>query len=89
MKRRGQTLRRGRRANQKPSVFKEKDGKPIIGFCLWCNRDFYTMEEYEEHTANNLAACAVFQELKDKDCTPPVLQALFEGSGSTYLGGKE
>ena len=23
--------------------------RPTVGFCLWCNRDFYSMEEVFEH----------------------------------------
>lgn len=40
-------------------------GKPIVGFCLLCDRDFYSLEEVEAHNANDLAACAVFQGSKN------------------------
>lgn len=42
--------------------WRDKDGNPIVGFCLWCNLDFYTMEEAQSHEANNSAACPAFQE---------------------------
>ena len=47
-------------------MFKDADGKPIVGFCLLCNKDFYSMDDVEAHNANDLAACAVFQGLKNK-----------------------
>src|SRR5260370_5673008 len=31
------------------SMFNDKDGKPSVGFCLWCNKDFYSMNEVESH----------------------------------------
>ena len=46
-------------------MFKDTDGKPIVGFCLLCDKDFYSMEDVEAHNANDLAACAVFQGLKN------------------------
>jgi hypothetical protein len=42
----------------------DKDGKPIIGFCLWCPRDFYTYEEVQAHNANDMADCIGFQQYK-------------------------
>jgi hypothetical protein len=47
-------------------MFKDPGGNPIVGFCLLCDKDFYSMEDVEAHNANDLAACAVFQGLKDK-----------------------
>lgn len=44
----------------------DKDGKPIIGFCLWCNRDFYTYEDMQAHNANDMADCIGFQQYKTK-----------------------
>jgi hypothetical protein len=76
--------------------FKDKDGNPTIGFCLWCNKDFYTHEEAKEHNANDLAECPVFQQLKDEHCMPPVLQMMLEDAGlldenddDVEPGGKE
>jgi hypothetical protein len=40
MTRKRQTMR----PNQKATMFKDPDGNPIIGFCLWCGCDFYTMD---------------------------------------------
>jgi hypothetical protein len=42
----------------------DRDGKPIIGFCLWCNRDFYDYEEVQAHNANDMADCIGFQQYK-------------------------
>ena len=32
-----------------PMVFTDKEGRRTVGFCLWCNRDFYSMEEVYKH----------------------------------------
>ncbi len=64
--------------SEESSLFKDEDGNPIVGFCLWCNQNFYSMDEVEVHNADDMAACAVFQELKDQDCGPPVLQMMFD-----------
>jgi hypothetical protein len=49
-----------------PSEWQDKDGNPIVGFCLWCNLDFYTMAEAQSHEANNSAACPEFQKFINK-----------------------
>lgn len=68
-----------RSAESEPSkLFTDKDGNLIVGFCLWCDMDFYSMDEVEAHNANDMANCPAFQELKDEHCTPPVLQAMLE-----------
>jgi len=71
------------------SIFKDSDGNPTVGFCLWCGCDFYTNEEHEAHTADIMAACPVFQELKDENCMPPVLQQMFEDAGLLDSEGNE
>jgi hypothetical protein len=63
------------------SMFKDEDGNPIVGFCLWCDMNFKTMEEHEAHTADAMANCPVFQELKDENCGPPVLYNMFQQAG--------
>jgi len=35
------------------AAFRDKDGRPTVGFCLWCNRDFYSIEEVHEHNDSN------------------------------------
>jgi hypothetical protein len=69
------------------SMFTDSEGNHTVGFCLWCGRDFYCMEEVENHNANDMAGCAEFQRCKDtvrmstpngRICMPPVLQALFD-----------
>ena len=67
--------------HEEPSMFQDAEGNKTVGFCLWCNKDFYTMEDHEAHTADEMAACPAFQELKDERCMPPVLQAMFENVG--------
>jgi hypothetical protein len=63
------------------SMFQDEAGNPIVGFCLWCDKDFYSMEEHEAHTADGMANCPVFQELKDENCGPPVLCNMFQQAG--------
>jgi hypothetical protein len=63
------------------ATFKDRDGKPIVGFCLWCNQNFYSMDEVKAHNADDMKACPVFQELKGEQCMPPVLQAMLEKAG--------
>ena len=48
------------------SMFIDRDGKPIVGFCLWCDMDFYSMSEFEEHTEDEMKACPVYQEWKEE-----------------------
>jgi hypothetical protein len=62
-------------------MFKDQDGNRIVGFCLWCDKNFYTMDEVEAHNADEMTDCPMFQELKDKDCGPPVLEQLFQQAG--------
>ena len=58
---------------EESSMFRDAEGNETIGFCLWCNQDFYSMDEVEAHNANDMAACPGFQELKG--------QAMFEQAG--------
>jgi hypothetical protein len=51
-------------------MLNDKDGKPTVGFCLWCNKDFYSMNELEAHNSNESAACAVLQDFKNKQFRP-------------------
>jgi hypothetical protein len=46
------------------TMFIDGDGKPIVGFCLWCDIDFYSMSEVEAHNADEMRACPGFQEFK-------------------------
>jgi hypothetical protein len=45
-------------------TFLDREGKPIIGFCLWCDKDFYSMDEVEDHNADELRACPAYQDWK-------------------------
>jgi hypothetical protein len=63
------------------TVFTDDEGSPTVGFCLWCDKDFYSFEVAEAHSANDSAACAVFQQMKDEAGMPPVLQMMLEDAG--------
>ena len=45
--------------------FTGEGGKPIVGFCLCCGKDFHSMEEVEAHNADDMVAYSVFQLVKD------------------------
>ncbi len=66
-------------------VLRDKDGNPIVGFCLWCDKDFYSMDEVETHNADNMKACPVHEELTSRPggypYMPPVLQDMLEQVG--------
>ena len=66
---------------EESSMFMDAEGNKTVGFCLWCNRDFYSMDEVQTHNADDMAACPSFQELKGQQGMPPVLQAMFEDAG--------
>jgi|ERR1035437_1312037 hypothetical protein len=66
---------------EQSSMFTDEKGNRTVGFCLWCNCDFYSAEEVKAHNSNGMAACQVFQELKDEDCGPPVLYHMFKDAG--------
>lgn len=42
-------------------MFRDKDGNPTIGFCLWCGQEFYAVEEMEAHNAGGMAGCEAYQ----------------------------
>jgi hypothetical protein len=69
--------------NADASMFTDSDGKPTVGFCLWCNCDFYSFEEMEAHNGNGSEACPVFQQFKGEQCMPPVLQAMLDDVGES------
>jgi hypothetical protein len=62
-------------------MFKDGDGNPTVGFCLWCGTDFHSMEEFECHNADEMAACPIFQELRGEQCMPPVFQMMLDDAG--------
>ena len=57
-----------------PSGWRDKDGQPIVGFCLSCNTDFYSMEDVWAHNANGTAACEAFQQFQNEQSAPPALK---------------
>jgi hypothetical protein len=62
-------------------AWRDEDGHPIAGFCLWCNKNFYSMAEVKTHNADEMKECPVFQELKGQQSMPPVLQDMLEDAG--------
>jgi len=43
--------------------FRHKNGNATVGFCLWCDKDFYLMEEVWEHNDNDVEACPEVQRI--------------------------
>ena len=56
----------GSEVDGESTTFKDGDGHPVVGFCLWCNLDFHSMAEAEAHHADDSRACAAFQDWKDR-----------------------
>jgi len=48
-------------------LFQDRNGVPIVGFCLWCNKDFYSMDEAHEHNTDEGGGCPVLHDLPDDD----------------------
>jgi hypothetical protein len=47
-------------------LFRDRNGTPIVGFCLWCGKDFYSIEVADAHHAGDGKGCAVFNRSKGK-----------------------
>ena len=47
-----------------PLMFHDKEANRIIGFCLWCNKDFYSIEDLQDHNADDSKACPIYQQSK-------------------------
>lgn len=53
-------------------MFKDKTGTPTVGFCLWCNRDFYSMSEHNNHVRNMEKVCPEFRASVSRQSGPMV-----------------
>jgi hypothetical protein len=53
-------------ASHQASESKDEDCVSIVGFCLWCNMDFRSMDDFSIHSANDSATCGPFQEYKQE-----------------------
>jgi hypothetical protein len=54
-----------------PEAWTDKSGNGIVGFCLWCNREFYTIDEVWEHSDDDSAAREPFQQFKAAQSASP------------------
>lgn len=70
-------------SNDESSTFRDADGNRTVGFCLWCGCDFYSMADHEAHVADEMAACPVFQQLKNEQHMPPILEAMLDAAEPT------
>jgi hypothetical protein len=50
--------------------FRDSDGNATVGFCLWCGKDFYVMEEVWVHNDNDMEACSEVQRILTVDYSP-------------------
>jgi hypothetical protein len=48
--------------NKSTHAFTDKAGRAPVGFCLWCNKNFYTSGEISVHDGDGAEACPVFKE---------------------------
>lgn len=48
-------------------MFTDQDGKPVVGFCLMCGKNYYSTEEMRTHHANDSEACPGYQGLQTAD----------------------
>jgi hypothetical protein len=46
--------------NKFPRSFIDKAGSATVGFCLWCNKNFYTSEEISAHNGDDSEGCPEF-----------------------------
>ena len=51
----------------------DAEAKPIIGFCLWCNLDFYSMEDMTAHHARGSESCEAIQQYQQNSNSPILL----------------
>jgi hypothetical protein len=84
--------------SERSNMFIDAEGNHTVGFCLWCGKNFYAIEEERQHTDNDMAECAEFQRSKDtvrmntpegRICIPPMLQALFDEADLADRENKE
>ncbi len=48
---------------------RDAQGNPIVGFCAWCERDFYSLEDHFEHWGDPIK-CPVYNEYIEKHPSP-------------------
>jgi hypothetical protein len=51
--------------------FDDKAGRATVGFCLWCNQNFYTSDELSVHNGDGAEACPVFKEFLSEQGVAP------------------
>lgn len=65
-------------SEQAAPTFRDAHGNPIVGFCIWCGRDFYTYEEHDAHAWGDTIQCPVFSEYRKKHPAPLGSLEIFE-----------
>jgi hypothetical protein len=50
-------------------VATNENGESSIGFCLWCGRDFYSLDEVWIHNGESADACQVFRQFREEEST--------------------
>lgn len=53
-------------ARARSGMFCDQNGRPIVGFCLWCDKSFYSFDEADAHNAGDGKGCTVLQRVKDE-----------------------
>ncbi len=55
--------------------FSDKTGIATVGFCLWCNKNFYNQLEISAHNGDGAEACPILEELlSQKDAKSRVME---------------
>lgn len=52
--------------NESARSFTDEAGRATVGFCLWCNKNFYTSDEISVHNVDGVEACPVFSKFLDE-----------------------
>jgi hypothetical protein len=57
--------------NKSTHAFTDKAGRATVGFCLWCDQDFYTSDEVSLHNGDGAEACPIFKEFLNEQGVAP------------------
>jgi hypothetical protein len=60
------SLVRMKLTNKSTHAFTDKAGRATVGFCLWCDKNFYNPDEISVHNGDGAQACRAFTEFLSK-----------------------
>jgi len=59
-------------------VLRDIDGHRIVGFCLWCDKDFYSLAEVDVHDADSMKACPAHEGLTNRPGGDPYMRPILQ-----------